>query len=198
MGSEKVPVQLISLQPVAIVDHLCVLRDEGELKQLIGQDEVGGSHRVELTDVQQLLSNVGEYFSKAGRPGACRGRGGSRWGEWLCRHRSRCRRHRRPLVREARRAGRQHQISSRAGSIYTQCNLLPFPCAAGGSAANTTRGLAGFGVSTQLLGVRGSDEVRSSACACLPCLHACMCRSSPPPCGDKQKNRSILQPPALQ
>ena len=77
MGSE-VAVQLISLQPVAIVDHLCVIKDEGELKQLIGQDEVGGSHRVELTDVQQLLSNVGEYFSKAGTP---RGRrGGSRMG----------------------------------------------------------------------------------------------------------------------
>lgn len=30
---------------------------------------------------------------------------------------------------------------------------------AGGSAANTTRGLAGFGISTQLLGVRGFDEV---------------------------------------
>lgn len=30
---------------------------------------------------------------------------------------------------------------------------------AGGSASNTTRGLAGFGVPTQLLGVRGFDEV---------------------------------------
>lgn len=35
------------------------------------------------------------------------------------------------------------------GEYYTQ---------AGGSAANTTRGLAGFGVSTQLLGCRGFDE----------------------------------------
>ncbi|KAL4458429.1 hypothetical protein ABPG75_013294 [Micractinium tetrahymenae] len=85
---------VVSVQAQAIVDHLCVIKDEAELRQLIADDnEIGGSHRVQLSEIQRILTSVGEYFSKPG-----------------------------------------------------------------GSASNTTRGLAGFGVPTQLLGVRGFDE----------------------------------------
>lgn len=49
-------VEVISLQPIAIVDHVCTI-DEGVLKSLI-PDEVGGSHR--------------------GAHGGCRRRGGLR------------------------------------------------------------------------------------------------------------------------
>lgn len=34
--------QVLSIQPCAIVDHLCIIRDEAELKQLVA-DEVGAS-----------------------------------------------------------------------------------------------------------------------------------------------------------
>lgn len=85
--------QVLSLQPVAIVDHVCMI-EEDALKQLVA-DELGGSHRVELDEVQRTLTAVGEYYSKAG-----------------------------------------------------------------GSAANTTRGLAGLGISSKLIGARGFDEVR--------------------------------------
>ncbi|KAL4854982.1 ADP-dependent ribose-1-phosphate kinase [Chlorella vulgaris] len=90
-NTEAAQVQIVSLQPAAIVDHVCVL-DEEALRSLV-PDELGGSHRVELAEVQRTLTSVGEYFSKAG-----------------------------------------------------------------GSAANTTRGLAGLGVHTKLLGCRGFDE----------------------------------------
>lgn len=36
--------------------------------QLIADDnEIGGSHRVQLSEIQRILSAVGEYFSKAGK-----------------------------------------------------------------------------------------------------------------------------------
>ena len=34
--------QVITIQPCAIVDHLCIIRDEAELKQLVA-DEVGAA-----------------------------------------------------------------------------------------------------------------------------------------------------------
>lgn len=43
-------VQVLSLQPVAIIDHVCILEEE-VLKQLVA-DELGGSHRVELEEVR--------------------------------------------------------------------------------------------------------------------------------------------------
>ena len=54
--------EVVALQPVAIVDHVCVI-DESVLRSMI-QDEVGGSHRVEMSDIQTLLAAAGEYYSK--------------------------------------------------------------------------------------------------------------------------------------
>lgn len=118
---------VLSVQAQAIVDHLCVIKDEAELRQvntaqqrpgacraalgrtrwcrlgggccrlcdqlhhlhaacaagrvlatfpvcrmlpaqLIADDnEIGGSHRVQLSEIQRILTSVGEYFSKAGK-----------------------------------------------------------------------------------------------------------------------------------
>jgi len=80
--------EVISLQPVSVVDHVCRV-DSATLHKLI-KDEIGGSRRVALDDIRHILTTVGEYFSKAG-----------------------------------------------------------------GSASNTMRGLAGFGVGTKLIGARG-------------------------------------------
>jgi sugar/nucleoside kinase (ribokinase family) len=76
---------------VAIVDHVCTV-DDGTLRQLV-LDEVGGSHRVQLEEVQRTLTHIGEFKSTAG-----------------------------------------------------------------GSASNTTRGLAGLGIRAKLIGARGFDE----------------------------------------
>ncbi|KAK2075722.1 hypothetical protein QBZ16_001463 [Prototheca wickerhamii] len=86
-------VQVVAVQPVAIVDHLLTFADEKSIRRLGVNDELGGSHRVDLEEVRRLLAESGEYYSRAG-----------------------------------------------------------------GSAANTTRGLAGFGVRVRLVGARGQDE----------------------------------------
>lgn len=39
-GGAGLPPQVVSIQPCAIVDHLCLIRDEAELRQLVN-DEVG-------------------------------------------------------------------------------------------------------------------------------------------------------------
>eukprot|EP00887_Chlorella_sp_A99_P006297 scaffold3.g6297.t1 len=85
-------VEVLAVQAGAIVDHIVHLDDEAQVKQLI-QDEIGGSHRVEMEEISSLLAKAGEYFTKAG-----------------------------------------------------------------GSAANTTRGLASLGVRAAVLGTRGFDE----------------------------------------
>ena len=57
-------VEVVSLQPVSIVDH--VLKCDAETLKALIQDEPGGSHRVSLDEIQRILSTVGEYLSKAG------------------------------------------------------------------------------------------------------------------------------------
>lgn len=52
------PPAVLSLQPTAIVDHVCII-EEDALRRLVA-DEVGGSHRVELDEVQRTLTAVGE------------------------------------------------------------------------------------------------------------------------------------------
>lgn len=49
---------VLSLQPTAIIDHVCII-EEDALRKLVA-DEVGGSHRVELDEVQRTLTAVGE------------------------------------------------------------------------------------------------------------------------------------------
>jgi hypothetical protein len=57
--------EVVLLQAVAIVDHVCVSEDAASLRALV-DGEIGGSQRVDMAEIQRLLSNVGEYLSKAG------------------------------------------------------------------------------------------------------------------------------------
>lgn len=57
-------VEVVSLQPVSIVDH--VLKCDAETLKTLILDEPGGSHRVSLEEIQRILASVGEYLSKAG------------------------------------------------------------------------------------------------------------------------------------
>jgi uncharacterized protein (TIGR00730 family) len=59
--------EVVCIQPVAIVDHVCSVKEEA-LLQLIGSDkhDIGGSRLVNLKDLQHILFEIGEYFSKAG------------------------------------------------------------------------------------------------------------------------------------
>lgn len=59
--------EVVCIQPVAIVDHVCSVKEES-LLQLIGSDkhDVGGSRLVNLKELQHILFEIGEYFSKAG------------------------------------------------------------------------------------------------------------------------------------
>ena len=91
--AEDGPPEVLALQPIAIVDHVCQIQSEASLRALVGGEAIGGSHRISQEEVSALLSEVGEFTSKAG-----------------------------------------------------------------GSAANTTRGLAGLGVKAALVGARGLDE----------------------------------------
>ena len=47
--------EFVSLQPVSIVDHVVSMTDEPALKHIIGGDEIGGSRRVDVQEVQRIL-----------------------------------------------------------------------------------------------------------------------------------------------
>ncbi len=57
-------IEVASVQPISIVDH--VMKCDADTMKALITDELGGSHRVPLTEIQRILSTVGEYFSKAG------------------------------------------------------------------------------------------------------------------------------------
>jgi sugar/nucleoside kinase (ribokinase family)/predicted Rossmann-fold nucleotide-binding protein len=57
-------IEVASVQPTAIVDH--VMKCDQDTMKAVIEDELGGSHRVPLSEIQRILSSVGEYFSKAG------------------------------------------------------------------------------------------------------------------------------------
>ena len=59
-------------QPVAIVDHVVQLSDESQLKALV-QDELGGSHRVELAEIQVGGRAGGRGGGGERRPACARG-----------------------------------------------------------------------------------------------------------------------------
>lgn len=67
--------------------------DEGSLRSLGVDDELGGSHRVTLEEVRRILAEAGEYYSRAGGSAANTTRGLAGFGvharlvggcEWLC------------------------------------------------------------------------------------------------------------------
>ncbi|CAK0780061.1 hypothetical protein CVIRNUC_004926 [Coccomyxa viridis] len=65
LSHEDTGIEFVALQPVAIVDHVCSV-DDSTLKNIIGQDDVGGSRRVGRQEIQRILAEVSEYTTKAG------------------------------------------------------------------------------------------------------------------------------------
>ena len=58
-------VEVIALQPLAVVDHLCSVTED-TLRAVLAHQETGGSRRVSQQQVQELLAQIGEFHSKAG------------------------------------------------------------------------------------------------------------------------------------
>ena len=58
-------VEVIALQPLAVVDHLCSITED-TLKAVLAQEEIGGSRRISQQQVQGMLAQIGEFHSKAG------------------------------------------------------------------------------------------------------------------------------------
>lgn len=68
--------EVIALQPLAVVDHLCSVTEE-QLRAVLAQEQIGGSRRISQQQVQDMLAHVGEFHSKAGGSNANTIRGGS-------------------------------------------------------------------------------------------------------------------------
>ena len=58
-------IEIVALQPLAVVDHLCSVTEE-TLRAVIQQEGVGGSRRISQQQVQDMLAHIGEFHSKAG------------------------------------------------------------------------------------------------------------------------------------
>lgn len=64
-GQSSSNVEVVSIQPISIVDHVCKV-DADTLASLI-PDELGGSHRVGIQEIERILASVPtECISKAG------------------------------------------------------------------------------------------------------------------------------------
>ena len=59
-----VPAEVVLLQSVAVVDHLCTVDEQTVIK--LSKGAIGGSRRCTGTQLQQLLSEVGEFTCRAG------------------------------------------------------------------------------------------------------------------------------------
>lgn len=57
--------EIVALQPLAVVDHLCSVTEE-TLRTVIQQEGVGGSRRISQQQVHDILADLGEFHSKAG------------------------------------------------------------------------------------------------------------------------------------
>ena len=68
--------EVIALQPLAVVDHLCSVTED-QLKAVLAQEKIGGSRRISQQQVQDMLAHVGEFHSKAGGSNANTIRGAS-------------------------------------------------------------------------------------------------------------------------
>ena len=75
VSTPKQPCEVIALQPLAVVDHLCSVTED-QLKTLLAKEQIGGSRRVSQQQVQDMLAHVGEFHSKAGGSNANTIRGG--------------------------------------------------------------------------------------------------------------------------
>ena len=50
--------EFVSLQPVAIVDHVVSTVDEDGLRKILKGDEIGGSKRVDQQEIQDILGKL--------------------------------------------------------------------------------------------------------------------------------------------
>lgn len=75
--------EVIALQPLAVVDHLCSVT-ENQLKAVLAQEQIGGSRRISQQQVQDMLAHVGEFHSKAGGSNANTIRGRFRCQQLVC------------------------------------------------------------------------------------------------------------------
>ena len=64
-GTTHQQCEVIALQPLAVVDHLCSVTED-QLKTVLAKEETGGSRRVSQQQVQDMLAHIGEFHSKAG------------------------------------------------------------------------------------------------------------------------------------
>ncbi len=91
--------------------------------QLIADDnEIGGSHRVQLSEIQRILTATGEYFSKAGKLTRCLGEQRVRR---VCKCRCRAAAMPGPLARLVN-SGRL--TLPRVACLSVSCGLCPAPC----------------------------------------------------------------------
>ena len=54
LSHEDTGIEFIAVQPVAILDHVCSVND-ATLKSIISSDEIGGSRRVGIEEIQRIL-----------------------------------------------------------------------------------------------------------------------------------------------
>lgn len=58
---------IVTFQPVGIVDHIIVVEDETAMKRMLDEDEIGGSHPISAKKMESILSEeVGSIESKPG------------------------------------------------------------------------------------------------------------------------------------
>ena len=114
LSHEDLGIEFVALQPVAIVDHVCSV-DEATLKSIISGDDIGGSRRVGMDEIQRILGE------------------GSAWLDVTYR-------------------GLMVHCICEMGTRNHAAEVSEYTTKAGGSAANTIKGLAsGFGVRCQLV-----------------------------------------------
>lgn len=63
-GSSDIPAEVVLLQPVALVDHLCTVEEHTACE--LSNGALGGSSRCTAEQLQQLLVDVGEFTCRAG------------------------------------------------------------------------------------------------------------------------------------
>lgn len=58
--------EVVALQPLAVVDHLCSVTEDTLRSVLAEPEGIGGSRRISQQVVQEMLAQIGEFHSKAG------------------------------------------------------------------------------------------------------------------------------------
>ena len=58
--------EVVALQPLAVVDHLCSVTEDTLRSVVSDPGGIGGSRRISQQVVQEMLAQIGEFHSKAG------------------------------------------------------------------------------------------------------------------------------------